>query len=125
MPLEHVAELLALPLEWSRAQNSVQILWQRFPELLANAVRRQLGAGAYADTDVLGSLLAAAPSSTASELLDELGERTAGLSPPRFIHSPALAALTASGRTWRDAYRISRRSSARSRSALARPCELP
>jgi hypothetical protein len=107
MPLERVAELLVQPLEWSRAGDSVRVLWQRFPELLANAVRRQLGAGAYADSDALGALLAAAPSSTASELLDQLGERTSGLAPPALSAMRQLLRRLVGerGPDWREAYR--------------------
>lgn len=107
MPLEHVAALLALPLEWSRAHDSIRILWRRFPDLLANAVRRQLGAGAYADPDVLGALLAAAPSSAASELLEELGEGTSGLAPPALSAMRGLLRrlISERGPSWREAYR--------------------
>jgi hypothetical protein len=107
MPLEHVAELLALPLEWSLAQDSVQVLWRRFPNLLENAVRRQLGAGAYADPSVLGALLGGAPSSAAGELLSELGERTAGLSPPALAAMRRLLRrlIAERGPGWREAYR--------------------
>jgi hypothetical protein len=107
MPLENVAELLAQPLEWSRAGDSVRVLWQRFPDLLANAVRRQLGAGVYTDSDALGALLAAAPSSVASELLDQLGERTAGLGPSALSAMRRLLRRLVGerGPDWREAYR--------------------
>jgi hypothetical protein len=107
MPLEHIGELLSLPLEWARAGDSVRVLWRRFPELLVSAVRRQLGAGAYADSDALGALLAAAPSSVASELLGQLGERTAGLSPPALSAMRQLLRrlVNERGPDWREAYR--------------------
>jgi hypothetical protein len=107
MPLEHVTELVALPLEWSLAQDSVHVLWRRFPDLLASAVRRQLAAGAYADPNVLGALLSGAPSNAASELLSELGERTAGLAPPALAAMRRLLRrlIAERGAGWRDAYR--------------------
>jgi hypothetical protein len=81
MPFDVVTRVLALPLDWAQSADSIAILWQRFPELLAAASQRELKAKGEADPDVLAALLGAAPDAFAAPLLDEVEQQAMTLSP--------------------------------------------
>ncbi|MGC4091592.1 MAG: hypothetical protein QM756_27665 [Polyangiaceae bacterium] len=106
MPSEWIGNLLTLPLDWGSAPASVQVLWQRFPDLLSSAVRRQLAAGARDDPQALSALLSGAPSDLAASLLAELGPRVYGLGPraQHAIRTLLRRLVSERGERWREAY---------------------
>ncbi|MFZ5890213.1 MAG: hypothetical protein ACOY0T_04015 [Myxococcota bacterium] len=107
LPSEWVGHLLALPLDWAAAPESVKVLWRRFPELLANAVRRQLAASSHHDdANALAALLQAAPSDLSTTLLSELGTRVYGIGPRarHAIRGLLRRLVSERGPGWRDAY---------------------
>ncbi|HET9931233.1 MAG TPA: hypothetical protein VFQ35_11120, partial [Polyangiaceae bacterium] len=107
MPSEWVSRLLALPLDWASTPESVKVLWRRFPELLSNAVRRQLGPGTTnEDPSALAALLQAAPNDLASTLLGELLPRVYGIRPRarHAIRSLLRRLVSERDAGWREAY---------------------
>lgn len=107
MPSEWVSRLLALPLDWASTPESVRVLWRRFPELLGNAVRRQIGPGtANEDPSALAALLQAAPNDVASTLLSELLPRVYGIRPRarHAIRSLLRRLVSERDAGWREAY---------------------
>lgn len=107
MPSEWVGNLLSLPLDWSSAPETVNVLWRRFPELLGNAVRRQLATTtSHDDPQALAALLQTAPSDLAATLLSELLPRVYGVRPrARHAIRTLLRRLVGErGPSWREAY---------------------
>jgi hypothetical protein len=107
MPSEWVSRLLTLPLDWASAPETVHVLWQRFPELLANAVRRQLASSSsQSDPHALAALLQTAPSELAATLLSELLPRVYGVEPrARHAIRTLLRRLVGErGPGWREIY---------------------
>lgn len=107
MPSEWVSRLLALSLDWASTPESVKVLWRRFPDLLSNAVRRQLGPGTTEeDPSALAALLQAAPNELAATLLGELLPRVYGIRPRarHAIRSLLRRLVKERDAGWRDAY---------------------
>lgn len=107
MPSEWVSRLLSLPLDWASTPDSVRVLWRRFPDLLSNAVRRQLGpATTEEDPSALAALLQAAPNELAATLLGELLPRVYGIRPRarHAIRSLLRRLVSERDAGWREAY---------------------
>jgi hypothetical protein len=105
MPAEIVAAVLPLPLAWTESPESVCALWRRFPDLMENAVRRQLGAGSSADAEALNALLANMPDARAGGILAEVAERGHLATPVARGVRRLLRRLVAERNSgWRDAY---------------------
>jgi hypothetical protein len=107
MPQSLAARALALELDWSRAPESVRILWQRFPELVSALVLRELAKGTRATANTLNALLANAPETASAELLRELEQKNLGIAATALVALRALLRriILARGPEWRTAYR--------------------
>ncbi len=105
MPAEWAHRLLRWPLEWGRAERSVRVLWQRFPELLKSTVEQQLALGAGADSQALSMLLQTAPRDVALAFSIDW-ERSSSFAPTTFHALRALLRrlVAERGPNWRDAY---------------------